>query len=165
MARLPREDSRTAIPQLEKMIRTEIPKAIYPVGIVIQFDVDIDPNKLWEGMKWVKIAEGRSLMGAGAIKNTYSIRGTQTTFETEYELGEDVDASLPNITGVGHYADNNNGFAGALYNVQNGNFIGDGSASGTLLGLDASRHNSIYSNDTNVVQPNAHIVNFWKRIA
>lgn len=72
------------------------------------------------------------------------------------EGGEEVnyiEQGLPNITGSGCYADNNGDWKGALYSITNGNFIGDGSAVGNLIGFDASRSNPIYGASETVQPP------------
>ena len=136
---------------------------IYPVGSIYLSVNNVNPSTIFGGT-WVQVSEGRALFGAGQITTTYDVNGTSTDFTNTYTADSNVAAGLPNIVGVGHYGDNNNGFSGALYNVANGNYIGDGSAGGTLIGLDASKNKSIYGS-SDVVQPNAYVVYVWKRTA
>lgn len=120
----------------------------YPVGSVyMSMDSSFDPNISWGGI-WVKIESGRFIEATTA----------------DAQVGTTVAAGLPNIKGMGHYADNNGDWSGALYNVGNANYIGDGSASGTRIGLDASRYNSIYGN-SDTVQPNSIKAFIWRRTA
>lgn len=124
---------------------------IYPVGSVYLSVNSTNPSTLFGGI-WEQVSQGRALFGAGTLNDiTYTADST-------------VDAGLPNITGTGHYADNNGSWSGALYNAGSANYIGDGSSSGTLLGFDASRSNSIYGN-SDTVQPNAFVVYMWKRVS
>ena len=72
MARLPREDSRTAIPQLEKRIDNNTKEILdkiasltdffYPIGTVYEtLNGEFDPNKTWGG-EWERI-KGKTLVG------------------------------------------------------------------------------------------------------
>ena len=120
----------------------------YPVGThYITTDDNFNPNNEWGGV-WEVVSGGRVLQGADA----------------SHSVGTTIEAGLPNITGKGHFADNNGNWEGALYNVENANYIGDGSATGTRIGFDASRSNSIYGNST-TVQPPAYVVKVWHRTA
>ena len=123
-----------------------------------------DNPSTYIGGTWVQVSQGRAVFGEGTCSTTYNVRGTSQTFSNTYTADTNYAAGLPNITGTGHYADNNNAFAGALYNAGNANYIGDGSASGTLIALDASRDRAIYGK-SNTVQPNAYVVYVWKRTA
>lgn len=56
-------------------------QVMYPVGTVLTFTNDTDPNTQWRGMTWVKFAEGRTLVGAGNYSDssgsyTYTNGGT-----------------------------------------------------------------------------------------
>lgn len=120
----------------------------YPVGtIYMSMDASFDPNSSWGGT-WAKIQSGRFIEAT----------------ETGSEVSTTVSAGLPNITGKGHFADNNGDWEGALYNVENGNYIGDGGSTGTRIGFDASRSSSIYGNSS-TVQPNSIKAFIWRRTA
>lgn len=54
--------------------------AILPVGIIIEFTNNTDPNGLYQGTTWVKMDAGRVLISAG----TYAEKGTMYT----YNLGD-----------------------------------------------------------------------------
>ena len=56
--------------------------AVYSIGIVTCFHNSVDPNTAFGGV-WVKIAEGRTLMGANS----------------SHAVGTTAEAGLPNITG------------------------------------------------------------------
>lgn len=135
----------------------------HPIGS-IEMNITGDNPSTYIGGTWVQVSQGRAIFGEGTCSTTYNVRGTSQTFSNTYTADTNYAAGLPNITGTGHYADNNNAFAGALYNAGNANYIGDGSASGTLIALDASRDRAIYGK-SNTVQPNAYVVYVWKRTA
>lgn len=126
---------------------TELVDILYPIGSIYLSVSATNPGTLFGGT-WEQIAEGQTLWSAGA----------------SYAADTYVEPGLPNITGTGHYADNNGNWTGALYDAGHANYIGDGSASGTLIGLDASRSNPIYGNAT-TVRPPAFVVYMWKRTA
>lgn len=120
----------------------------FPVGTIISRDDDTEPEILKYG-KWEKIAEGRVLQGAGGGHN----------------VGENVDAGIPNIVGniqLGVWGGNT---SGALYidsKEKMATAYTDTNGAG-IVAFDASKSNPIYgASDT--VQPAAHIVVFWKRI-
>ena len=147
---------------LESFIQSII-LASHPIGS-IEMNITGDNPSTYIGGTWVQVSQGRAIFGEGTCSTTYNVRGTSQTFSNTYTADTNYAAGLPNITGTGHYADNNNAFAGALYNAGNANYIGDGSASGTLIALDASRDRAIYGK-SNTVQPNAYVVYVWKRTA
>lgn len=72
-------------------------------------------------------------------------------------IGKQIAAGLPNITGVGSYDDNNGTWSGACVKGSAGGYIGDGSATGYLLKIDASKSNAIYGKSS-TVQPPSQIV-------
>lgn len=55
-----------------------------PVGTVMSFADDTDPNKIWSGTNWEKFGEGRVLIGAG----TYTENGTTYTYKVGDTGGE-----------------------------------------------------------------------------
>ena len=127
------------------LTKAQVCNYVYPVGsIYINYKDNTNPN---------------TLLGCGTwelVPRDYYIRSADSNGATNYQSLKSVslggllqDVALPNIKGVGHYGDNNNEFSGALYNVKNGNLIGDGGATGTLLGFDASRSSSVYTNNAN----------------
>lgn len=129
--------------------------AVYPVGIVTCFHNSVDPNTAFGGT-WIKIAEGRALMGA----------------DSSHAVGTTAEAGLPNITGSVTWVAS--GY-GATYSRTTGSFYGSGfqaegytnssNKGGTLIkdfSLDASRSSTIYGNST-TVQPPALFVNYWYR--
>lgn len=122
-----------------------------------------DDWTLGEEYRILSIIDGQDVKNPTMLDFFLTNRTSPTDFGYDYEIGETVEPGLPNITGVGHYGDNNNEFSGAFYNVKNANYIGDGSASGTLIGLDASRSNPIYGN-SDTVRPRSFVANYWIRI-
>lgn len=86
-----------------------------------------------------------------------------------HAAGTVIEAGLPNITGAFSRQVNNSymGDDGAFYNRElgaqsSGQYSGTGYPSG--VGFDASRSNPIYGK-SDTVQPNAIIINVWKRIS
>ncbi len=151
---------------VESMVSQAVSNALlaaHPIGS-IELNITGDNPSTYLGGTWIQVSQGRAIFGEGTCSTTYNVRGTSQTFSNTYTADTNYAAGLPNITGTGHYADNNNAFAGALYNAGNANYIGDGSASGTLIALDASRDRAIYGK-SNTVQPNAYVVYVWKRTA
>lgn len=63
---------------------SDIAKIVHPVGSVLAFADDTDPNTKWSGMTWVQFAQGRTLVGAG----TYSENGTNYTYNNGETGGE-----------------------------------------------------------------------------
>lgn len=80
-------------------------------------------------------------------------------------VGTTVEAGLPNITG-GFNKTKWDSANGAFYFVGSGgtNSNAASGGSGSYVGFDASRSNSIYGKST-TVQPPAYLVNIWKRTA
>lgn len=155
-------ESESSYSNLESFIQ-EIILRSHPIGS-IELNITGNNPSTYLGGTWVQVSQGRAIFGEGTCSTTYNVRGTSQTFSNTYVADTNYAAGLPNITGTGHYADNNNAFAGALYNAGNANYIGDGSSSGTLIALDASRDKAIYGK-SNTVQPNAYVVYVWKRTA
>lgn len=124
----------------------------FPVGTIISRDDEVEPEILKYG-KWEKIAEGRVLQGAGGGHN----------------VGENVDAGLPNITGS-FYGDDYSVSSGVTGAFQEKTVKKTGQHFESIEGnvnykidFSASRSNSIYgASDT--VQMAAHFVIYWKRI-
>ena len=136
---------------------------LLPVGTVRAFVSDIDPNKIYSSQTWVRFADERVLMGTA---NNMKIDTT-------------VEAGLPNITGSARPCIRDCGYpllvdstGGSFYNDKGGGGYGTGNTStntnpnyrGVGLGFDASRSNIIYGS-SETVQPPAHYVYYWKRIA
>lgn len=124
----------------------------FPVGTIISRDDDTEPEILKYG-KWEKIAEGRVLQGAGGGHN----------------VGENVDAGLPNIMGS-FYGDDYSVSSGVTGAFREKTVTKTGQHFESIEGnvkykidFSASRSNSIYgASDT--VQMAAHFVIYWKRI-
>lgn len=127
--------------------------AVYPVGIVTCFHNSVDPNTAFGGT-WVKIAEGRTLMGANS----------------SHSVGTTVEAGLPNVSGSISEIMQGSGtsVSGAFSNTGSNALylIGYGTdfitARYKTIGFNASSSSSIYGNST-TVQPPALFVNYWYR--
>lgn len=57
-----------------------IVNVMYPVGIIVEFAEDVDPNTAWVGTTWERMANGRVLVSAGQYN--------ETNWEHLYSLGE-----------------------------------------------------------------------------
>lgn len=139
---------------------------VYPVGSIYMSVNSTDPQELFGGT-WERIAEGRTLFGAGTLD------------EITYTAGETKDAGLPNLSGnvvraLSDYNLNNSNYSqhttapfyyneaetyGTTWNATEGT-----SDSIRNIKFDASRANSIYGN-SDTVQPPALVVYMWKRTA
>ena len=155
-------ETESSYSSLESYIQEIILRA-HPVGS-IELNITGDNPSTYLGGTWIQVSQGRAIFGEGTCSTTYNVNGTSQTYSNTYTADTNYAAGLPNIEGTGHYADNNASWSGALYQAGTANYIGDGSASGTLIGLQASRNRAIYGR-SNTVQPNAYVVYVWKRTA
>lgn len=128
---------------------------IVPVGSVRAFNNSTDPNTVYEGTTWTKIANGRVLQGANDGET----------------VGDLKEAGLPNITGnvlqQRNFVLPTGTPSGAFYEVEPiGDSSGTGGNANTIrrYAFDASRSNPIYGR-SNTVQSPAYLVNFWVRTA
>ena len=132
----------------------------YPVGAIYLSTDATSPASLFGGT-WERIAEGRTLYGAGTLG------------DTTYTAGGTVDAGLPNITAASSHNTNSGsiwagGFTGAFYGIKatHQKYAGNPvSASAAVdIAFDASRSDAVYgASDT--VQPAAYVVYMWRRIS
>ncbi|UIU47148.1 putative tail fiber protein [Escherichia phage SKA49] len=60
--------NRTWTPWMELINANNIYKAIYPIGIVLQFDNATNPNNSFTGTSWVQIVDGRSVRAASSAE-------------------------------------------------------------------------------------------------
>ena len=155
-------ENESSYSNLESYIQEIILRA-HPIGS-IELNITGDNPSTYLGGTWIQVSQGRAIFGEGTCSTTYNVNGTSQTYSNTYTADTNYAAGLPNIEGTGHYADNNASWSGALYQAGTANYIGDGSASGTLIGLQASRNRAIYGR-SNTVQPNAYVVYVWKRTA
>lgn len=120
-------------------------------------NVDTDPNDLYSGTQWVRIAQNRCIQGAG----------------DKFTTGQEIEAGLPNITGnvnasqavAWHTIPKEN--KGAFYTFgssKQGPQSNGNEYSQNGLSFDASNNNPIYGN-SDTVQPPALALNIWQRIA
>lgn len=122
---------------------------IYPIGsIYITTNAACPLSTLIAGSTWVLVGQDRVLQGAGT-------RGV---------VGTTLNESLPNITGTSGWLRGNNP-SGAFYAGSSQiSFNNNGSASGSVESFDASRSSSTYQ-DNAPVQPDAYLVNIYRRIS
>lgn len=139
---------------------------VYPVGSIYISVSDTSPSILFGGT-WERIAQGRTLFGAGTLN------------DITYTAGETKNAGLPNLSGnvvraLSDFNLNNPDYA--VYTT-NPFYYNESESYGTTwnatqgtydalrnIKFDASRSNSIYGN-SDTVQPNALVVYMWKRTA
>lgn len=53
---------------------------LYPVGIIVEFAADVDPNTVWQGTTWERMPAGRVLISAGQY--------SESDYSHNYTLGE-----------------------------------------------------------------------------
>ena len=163
---------------------------VFPVGTIIEFINDTDPNELYQGTTWVKMDAGRVLVSAG----TYTENGTTYTYNLGDKGGEakhqNTIEEMTNHTHTTYEAgnhrhfiantDNNNttgGLNGGTHLIykytQNSyeNFELMGSNMDSNIGLTSTNGNHTHSiSETGGNQPHENrmpyeVVHRWKRIA
>lgn len=143
---------------IDDFTTTDILSVLYPVGALYITTANTCPlSTLMPNTVWQLVAEDRVLQGAGT-------RGT---------VGTTVDESLPNITGT-FTADNRDGSpyhndsTGSItdtYTSQSWGFSGGAAyTSSREYTIDASNSSSTYQDDA-PVQPDAYLVNIYRRIS
>lgn len=140
------------------------PLMAYPVGSYYISDNPVSPAAIFGGGDWERVAEGRSLFGAGELNGVV------------YNAGTEINAGLPNIYGV-LYARLTNGDE-IVVSARDGAFTeykygGTENVSITrntenvygakIIEFKASNSNAIYGS-SNTVQPNAVVAYMWKRV-
>lgn len=140
--------------------------AIYPIGSIYLSVSTTEPSVLFGGT-WEKVSQGRALFGSGTLEGNI------------YNANSNIEAGLPNIEGSMMVR----GYQGAegvasVINEASGAYTlsinaGEKFSSVTLsntqretdsVTFNASKSNSIYGKSL-TVQPNAFVVNIWKRTA
>ena len=127
---------------------------LYPIGsIYLSLDATFNPNTAWQGTKWELIEDGRYL------------RATQT----EANVGQNVEESLPNIQGgAGRYVSAGGRFSeGAMWVSDGVNLNGYGGAGGYMhysVRFNAARYSSVYKDGAKVTPASIDIY-MWKRVA
>lgn len=164
---------------------------ILPVGIIIEFTNDTDPNVLWVGTTWVKMDAGRVLVSDGTYtegSDTYTYTLGDKGGEAKHQLttkelvahSHAVSIRHVNLQGSLSYTDNNSLTGGINTGVSGiiskktawGHYGGPASADGVTSrinidashGHDASIGNSGGSGAHENRQPYI-VVNRWKRVA
>lgn len=69
--------------------------AIYPVGITVEFALNVDPNLLWAGTTWVRFAQGKTTVGYQSGDPDFGTIG-QTGGEKKHQL------TIPEIPAHNH---------------------------------------------------------------
>lgn len=124
--------------------KNSIANMIYPVGTVLTFANDSDPNSLFPGMVWEEIGQGRTLIGKDA---------SDAEFDTVEKTGGDKKTVNLFLSG------------------QNYGGLSGGTASGEYKGRVWVSPPTYINHDTNatdipqsIVQP-YYVVRFWKRVS
>ena len=148
--------------------------AILPVGMIIEFTNDTDPNELYQGTTWVKMDAGRVLVSAGG----YGESGTTYTYNlgdkggevkhplTEEELAAHGHAATCSTDGApSHGYWNTDGGDG--HNSYDGNRAWNGLTQTTTNGAHS---HTIYIAITGGNKPHENrqpyqVINRWKRTA
>ena len=62
----------------DKAVVDNIVNVMYPVGIIVEFAKDVDPNATWVGTTWERMSNGRVLVSAGTSGSgtTYTLGAT-----------------------------------------------------------------------------------------
>ena len=74
----------------DKTVVDNIVNVMYPVGIIVEFAEDVDPNTTWVGTTWERMKNGRVLVSAGQYN--------ETNWEHLYALGETGGEALHTLT-------------------------------------------------------------------
>ena len=134
-------------------------EAIYPVGSIYIGTMSVCPMSALFGT-WQLVAQDRVLQGAGTRGN----------------VGNTLNASLPNITSGTDWVNSTGGTASAAQNTtpsNDGCFVGDSTGGHGIASnqyaiywsrFDASNSSSVYQ-DGAPVQQDAYLVNIWERTA
>lgn len=75
----------------------EIIKAVYPVGIVVEFGNATDPNESFPGTKWEKLPEGLVIVSAGSTFTINSTGGEATHTLTIDEMPSHAHEPIPGV--------------------------------------------------------------------
>ena len=71
----------TVINQIGTKANTaDLVNILYPVGIIVEFAADVDPNTVWQGTTWERMPAGRVLISAGQY--------SESDYSHNYTLGE-----------------------------------------------------------------------------
>lgn len=162
-----------------------------PVGSIIEFINDTDPNELYPGTTWVKMDAGRVLISAG----TYTENGTTYTYSLGDKGGEAkhqitieempnhshaVSISYADLQGSLSYTNDNSLTGGINTDVSGiiskqtawGHYGGPASGSGVTAGIDINASHDHNASIGNSGGSDAHenrqpytVVNRWRRTA
>lgn len=136
---------------------------LYPVGrIIISNDSTAPYSDIGFGT-WQEVAKGAFIEGA----------------DDSHKAGDNIDAGLPNITGMAHIRPSNDNSHGIVWNEQNGaiqtKIVSNPNDRSRAVGIssemipfneinfDASRCSSVYGK-SNTVQPKAYVSHYWLRV-
>ena len=143
--------------QLESAERTIIDKA-FPVGRIVEFESDVDPNTLYDWQKWEQLKD-RFLIGAGGSYALGSTGGEATHTLTVDEMPRHYHSAYVDYLGSGtehtipaYYAQLSDGSYEYHYSAE---------GSKSLMTITDQRGNSQAHNN----MPPYLAVNMWKRTA
>ncbi len=91
--------------------------AIYPVGITVEFALNVDPNLLWAGTTWVRFAQGKTTVGYQSGDPDFGTIG-QTGGEKTHQLTiPEIPAhhhDYEKVTGTSYAGDSGSGGGNAI---------------------------------------------------
>lgn len=147
---------------------------MYPVGIIVEFAADVDPNSVWEGTTWERMSSGRVLVSAGQYSESdYSHNYTlgETGGEATHQLTID---EMPSHNHHG-WTENNGQHSHTYYSITQGKDLNAGAGGDNYWDTNTTssegNHNHEFTTDWrggnwshNNIQP-YEVVNRWKRTA
>lgn len=87
---------------------------LYPVGIILEFAIDANPNTIWPNTTWVRFAEGKVTVGYQDGDTDFGTIG-QTGGEKKHQLTEqEMPAHIHNIGTLSYAGDSGLNGGGAI---------------------------------------------------
>ena len=128
--------------------KRKIIDATYPVGIILEFAIETDPNEIWDWMTWEKMDAGRVLVSDGE----YSENG----FTHTYTVGEKGGEAMHQLTTEELPQHSHNASTSSIGGHAHGasGYRDDGGGSGNLY-FRFNRGNNSQSLNTNVAGASA----------
>lgn len=132
-------------------LEKDLPLELLPVGIIISFDTDVDPNELYGGT-WIRI-KGRFIYGVGDGETAGALGGEREHLLTESEI--------PSHT---HYYNSYQFGFPAQYEGKDNYKTPVHSYSGVMDNTDGTQTNSTGGSQPHNNMPPYYGANTWRRI-